>query len=128
VENGLLEHPAAEMFIREYTQKILAKDPQIDALLLGCTHYPLLKDVFLRVLPKNVKALSQGTVIAQKTMEYLAKHKEIDRRISKNSKIRFLTTDSAEFFEKGAAFFWDFPIEAERVNLLYSSNDYSHTD
>jgi glutamate racemase len=119
VENGLLEHPAAEMFIREYTQKILAKDPKIDALLLGCTHYPLLKDVFLKILPQNVKVLCQGTVVAQKTQEYLAKHKEIDRRISKNSKIRFLTTDSAEFFEQGASFFWDFPIEAETIQINF---------
>ena len=116
-ENGLQEHPAAEMFIREYTQKILAKDPSIDTLLLGCTHYPLFKKLFMNVLPKSIKIVSQGGIIAQKTLEYLAKHPEIDARISKNGKIRFLTTDSADFFEKGIKPFWHTPIKAEKVRV-----------
>jgi glutamate racemase len=121
VENGLISHPAAEMLIVEYTQKIFSKDPHIDTLVLGCTHYPLLQELFVKVLPKNVKIFSQGSIIAQKTLAYLANHPEIDNLISKNGKIRFLTTDSVEFFEKGAAKFWHSPVKAERVklNLLY---------
>jgi glutamate racemase len=81
-----------------------------------------------------VKIASQGSIVAKKTVEYLANHPEIDHRISKNpdkvGKIRFLTTDSAEFFEKGATPFWEEPVKAESVclNLLYSNHDYSHTD
>jgi len=123
VENALLEHSATEMFVKEYTQKILAKEPRIDTLVLGCTHYPLLQGLFLKVLPKNIKIVSQGSIIAQKTLEYLANHPEIDARISKkdgkNGEIRFLTTDSAEFFEKGAKAFWNTQIKAESI-LLYS--------
>jgi glutamate racemase len=122
VENGLQNHPATEMFIREYTQKILARDPRIDTLILACTHYPLLQDIFVKNLPKNVKIVSQASIIAQKTLEYLKKHPEIDNRISKNpdknGKIRFLTTDSAEFFEKGASLFWGEVINAESVKLV----------
>jgi len=121
VENDLLNHPATEMFIREYTQKILAKEPRIDTLILACTHYPLLQGIFAKILPRNVKVVSQANIIAQKTVEYLAKHPEIDSRITKNTekngKIRFLTTDSAEFFEKGASSFWGEPIKAENVAL-----------
>ncbi|MDR0518296.1 MAG: glutamate racemase [Fibromonadaceae bacterium] len=119
VENGLISHPATEIFIREYTQKILEKDLRIDTLILGCTHYPLLQELFIKVLPKNVRIFSQGSIIAQKTLAYLANHPEIDNRISKNSKIRFLTTDSAEFFEKGMATFWHSKVKAESINLLY---------
>jgi glutamate racemase len=119
-ENALFEHSATEIFVREYTQKILAKEPRIDTLVLGCTHYPLLQGLFLKVLPKNIKIVSQSGIIAQKTLEYLAKHTEIDAQISKkNGKIRFLTTDSAEFFEKGAKAFWNTQIKAESI-LLYS--------
>jgi glutamate racemase len=121
-ENGLLNHPASEMFIREYTQKILAKDSQIDTLVLGCTHYPLFQELFLKILPKNVKIISQSSIIIQKTHEYLVNHPEIDKRISKNtelnSTIRFLTTDSAEFFEKGANLFWNSSIKAENISLI----------
>jgi len=131
VENGLLNHPATEMFIREYTQKILAKEPRIDTLVLACTHYPLLQDIFAKILPKNVKIVSQTSIIVKKTLEYLAKHPEIDKRLGKNpgknSNIRFLTTDSAEFFEKGASSFWKENIKAENV-FLHSMYDYSHTD
>jgi len=73
----------------------------------------------LKILPKNIKIISQGSIIAQKTLEYLANHSEIDARISKNGKIRFLTTDSPEFFEKGAKVFWNTQIKAESI-LLYS--------
>ena len=117
VENGLVSHPATEMFIREYTQKILAREPRIDTLVLCCTHYPLLQGIFAKVLPKEIKATSQGGIIAKKTLEYLAKHPEIDSRINKNGKIRFLTTDSAEFFEKGLAPFWKNRVKAESVHL-----------
>jgi len=119
VENALLEHPATEIFVREYTQKILEKAPDIDTLVLGCTHYPLLNELFSKVLPKNIKIVSQGGIIAQKTLEYLAKHREIDAKISKNSEIRFLTTDTPEFFEKGAKAFWNTKIKAKSI-LLYS--------
>jgi glutamate racemase len=121
VENGLQNHPATEMFIREYTQKILARDPHIDTLILACTHYPLLQGIFAKILPKNVKVVPQSGIVAQKTLEYLTKHPEIDNRITKNpaksGKIRFLTTDSAKFFEKGASLFWGEPINAENVAL-----------
>jgi len=122
VENGLINHPATEMFIREYAQKILEKEPRIDSLALGCTHYPLLQDIFIKILPKSVKIISQSSIIVQKTIEYLANHPEIDSRISKssnkNGNIRFLTTDSAEFFKKGAEAFWHTrQIQAESVNL-----------
>ncbi|MCL2284713.1 MAG: glutamate racemase [Fibromonadales bacterium] len=131
VEKGLINHPSTEMFVKEYTQKILAKDPRIDTLILACTHYPLLQGIFAKILPENVKIASQAGVIAQKALEYLSKHTEIDSRISKNpsksGKIRFLTTDSSDFFEKGASFFWEKPIAAEKV-FLYSSNDYSHSN
>jgi len=122
VEKGLTKHPATEMFIREYTQKILALEPRIDTLVLACTHYPLLQDIFEKNLPKNVKIASQASIIAPKTLEYLAKHPEIDSRISKNlqknGKIRFLTTDSVEFFEKGATSFWGEGIRAEKVSIF----------
>ena len=121
VENGLQNHPATEMFIREYTQKILARDPRIDTLILACTHYPLLQGIFAKILPKNVKIVPQSGIVAQKTLEYLAKHPEIDSRLNKNpaknGKIRFLTTDSAKFFEKGASLFWGEAIKAENVAL-----------
>jgi len=118
VENNLIKHPATEMFVREYTQEILKREPRIDTLVLGCTHYPLLQDVFTKVLPKNVKIASQSGIIVQKTIEYLAKHPEIDSRIAKDGSIRFLTTDSAEFFKKGAQTFWHTQVQVESVNLL----------
>lgn len=119
VENGLANHIATEIFIKEYTQKILKIEPRIDTLLLGCTHYPLLEHIFLKVLPKNIRVLSQGEVVAKKTVSYLTKHKEIAQRISKTGKIRFLTTDSNVFFEKGAALFWQNKVKAEKVQISH---------
>ena len=115
VEKGLINHPATEIFVKEYTQNILSKDCQIDSLVLACTHYPLLQTLFEKILPKNIKIVSQSSIVAQKTVKYLQKHPEISP--SKGGKIRFLTTDSPDFFEKGASFFWKSQVRAEKILL-----------
>ncbi|GHV15130.1 glutamate racemase [Fibrobacterales bacterium] len=115
VENGLQNHPATEIFVQEYTSEILGIDPQIDTLLLACTHYPLLEKVFEKVLPPTVRAIAQGKVIAEKTANYLSRHPEIDKCISKNGTVKFLTTDSAEFFNKGAKNFWNGELQSKSV-------------
>jgi glutamate racemase len=121
VEAGLFEHSATKLFAEEYTQKILRKDEKIDTILLGCTHYPLLQALFSKILPNNIKTVSQGAIIAQKTQQYLKNHKEIDANISKNGKIRFLTTDSENFFEKGAKSFWNTRIKAESIQISHTT-------
>jgi glutamate racemase len=117
VENGEFESEGARYFVRRDIVKLLTGDPRIDTLLLACTHYPLLEKLIRPELPLGVTLVSQGAVVAAKTADYLKRHPEIDLRLAKSGKTRFLTTDTPEFFEKGASLFGESQISAESLTF-----------
>lgn len=105
VENGEVESEGTRFFVKRDIDRLLLRDPQIDAILLACTHYPLLLPVIRKVLPPGIRIVSQGSLVARKTKNYLVRHPEMEKRLSRGGKISFLTTDTPEFFKKGATFF-----------------------
>lgn len=105
VENGEVESEGTHFFVKRDIDRLLLRDPQIDAILLACTHYPLLLPVIRKVLPSGIRIVSQGSLVARKTKNYLVRHPEMEKRLSRGGKISFLTTDTPEFFKKGATFF-----------------------
>jgi glutamate racemase len=117
VENNEITGEGAEYFVRKNIQNIFQKDSQIDTLILGCTHYPLLIEQIARYVPKNVQILEQGKIVAEKLSDYLQRHPKMDSRLSKSSKIRFQTTESAENFNEKAALFLGQKVESETIHL-----------
>ena len=118
VENGELNSEGARYFIKRDVDSLLEKDPDIDTILLGCTHYPLIADQIREFLPKNVQLLSQGPIVAQKTLDYLKRHPEIDSVLKKSGKTDFLTTDTVQFFKKGAFLFGESAISVKSLTFL----------
>lgn len=117
VENNEIGTEGADYFIRKNIQNILQKDKDLDTLILGCTHYPLLIDGIQKYVPDNIKILQQGEITAEKLQEYLYRHPEIDSRLSKNKNLRFQTTESAENFNGKAELFLGHSVEAEHVHF-----------
>jgi len=117
VENNEIGTEGAEYFIRKNIQNILQKDKDLDTLILGCTHYPLLIDTIQKYVPENIKILQQGEITAEKLREYLTRHPEIENRLSKNGSLRFQTTESAENFEGKAALFMGHKVVAGHVHF-----------
>jgi len=117
VENNEIYSEGAEFFIRQNIQNILKKDKNLDTLILGCTHYPLLLKVIKKYTPENITILEQGQIVAEKLVDYLKKHTEIEKRISKNGEIVFQTTESTEIFENKAALFMGQNLKAESIHL-----------
>lgn len=105
VENGEIDSEGTHFFVKRNIDRLLSRDPQIDAILLACTHYPLLLPVIGRVVPSQIRVVSQGEIVARKMVDYLKRHPEMEKRLSRGGKVSFLTTDTPEFFAKGAAFF-----------------------
>lgn len=106
IENN--EHTAggADYFVQQHVGNILARDPQIDVLLLACTHYPLLKEKIEACLPREVKLLSQGEIVADSLADYLQRHPEIESRLTRTGQRQFFTTDDpADFDARGSIFF-----------------------
>ena len=117
VENGEHNSPGADFFIKKHIDAILEKDPQIDTLVLGCTHYPLLEEKIRQYLPKHISLLSQGEYVAESLADYLRRHPEIERLCSKNHTVRFYTTESADKFANMASIFLKDPVHATRIVL-----------
>lgn len=117
VENDEYTSEGAEYFIKKDIEKLLAKSPDIDTILLGCTHYPLLLEKIKKFTPDAIKIISQGEIVAQSLKNYLARHSEIKERCSRNGSVRLFTTDSAEEFDKHSANFFDVPSHAIHVDI-----------
>lgn len=107
----------AEFFIKENVDSLMAKDPEIDTILLGCTHYPLIIDKIKKFLPSGVKVLSQGEIIAKSLVDYLNRHEDIDSQCTKNSIREFYTTgDKIDFDTNGTLFFGE-TINSKKISL-----------
>lgn len=117
VENNEIYTEGADYFIKRNIENILKKDQQLDTLILGCTHYPLLLKVIKKYIPENISILEQGHIVSEKLIDYLKRHSEIDQRISRNRKIVFQTTESAEIFEKKSALFMGQKVRAEKIRF-----------
>lgn len=115
VENGEGDKPGADYFIKQHVDRLLQRDPQIDTVILGCTHYPILEHKIRRYLPDTVKLVSQGDIIAESLADYLRRHPEMDARISKNGTCRFFTTESEQSFSKFASVLLQEEVEAHRT-------------
>jgi len=118
VENNEYNKPGADYFIQQHINNILTKDTRIDTLILACTHYPLLKKKIRAFLPKSVRLVEQGKLVAESLEDYLHRHPEMESRCSKNASCRFYTTESEEKFATMASvFFKGKKIEVERINI-----------
>jgi glutamate racemase len=117
VENNEMASEGAAYFVRKNIENILLKDHEIDTLILGCTHYPLLIDQIKHFVPSHIRILSQGEIVAEKLLEYLQRHPDMDCRLTKDKKLEFLTTESAENFNEKAALFLGRPVDSNTVHF-----------
>ena len=117
VENYEFDSPGADYFVQKRIGNLLRKDPQIDTIILGCTHYPLLLNKILKYTPRNVRIVPQGEYVAYSLKGYLARHLEIESVCTQGGTCRFLTTESPDRFMESASIFLRRHVEAERVTL-----------
>lgn len=117
VENNEYTGPGADYFIQKNIDQLLEQSPQIDTILLACTHYPLLMDKIKKAVPANVAVLSQGEMVANSLKEYLEKHTGIAKKCSKNSEMAFFTTDSTEDFDNHAGGFYGKSVKSTHLSL-----------
>ena len=123
VENNEHDKPGADYFVRQHIDNILAKDAQIDTLVLACTHYPLLQKKIASFLPESIRLIAQGDLIAESLEDYLYRHPEIETRCSKGATCSFYTTESEEKFATMASLFLKGSIDVKRINI---EKPYSH--
>jgi glutamate racemase len=118
IENNEHDKPGADYFVKAYTDQLMTQSPQIDTVLLACTHYPLLKEKIAACLPAGSQLISQGEIVADSLADYLQRHPGMEEKISKSgADPRFYTTDSTEDFDNHAAIFYGKLLRSTHVIL-----------
>ncbi len=117
IENGEHHGPGADYFVKEYTDGLLSQCREIDTILLGCTHYPLMRDKIGQFIPAHCRLISQGEIVAASLADYLDRHPEMEERCSENGQRHFYTTDSTADFDHHASTFYGQSLRSEFVSL-----------
>jgi glutamate racemase len=91
------ENLMAKPFLLKYLKPFMNK--KLNALILGCTHYPILKKEIKKIMSKNsknIKIISQDEIIPKKLKEYLKQHEGINEKLSRNKSVKILVTDKTQ--------------------------------
>ena len=117
VENNEAEGAGADYFVKKRIDHILWLDPDIDTLILGCTHYPILMPKIEQYVPDGIQIVSQGEYVADSLKDYLSRHTDMDARCTKDGTVRYYTTENAEKFKEAARIFGAEDMNVEHIDL-----------
>ncbi|MDE5900967.1 MAG: glutamate racemase [Muribaculaceae bacterium] len=117
VENREADGPGADYFVRKYVDIMLGADRQIDTVLLGCTHYPLLLPKIRAAVPDHIRIVRQGEIVGESLADYLCRHPEMDARCSRGGSCRYFTTENSDKFAEMASAFLSRPVTASTITL-----------
>jgi glutamate racemase len=107
----------ADFFVKKYLDQLLSQAPDIDTILLACTHYPLLIDKMKNHLPEHITVVPQGGIVAASLQDYLQRHPEMENRLTRNGDMHFYTTDSTEDFDAHASIFFGQRVQSSYLHL-----------
>lgn len=117
VENNEYSSDGADYFVKKHLDNLFQKDSRMDAVILGCTHYPLLMNKIMKYTPAHINMIPQGEIIARSLKDYLRRHPEMEQRCSKNGSRVYYTTESAEHFDQQASVFSGEPVKSRHLTL-----------
>lgn len=117
VENNEFNNEGADFFVKKDIRQLLKKSRKIDTVILGCTHYPLLMKKIKKYLPKGIRVVSQGEIVAAGLADYLKRHPEMEEKCSKGRTVHFLTTDSAYNFDASALKFFGKQVRSKHISV-----------
>ena len=118
VEANEADSPGADYFVKKRIDQLMRRDPLIDTIILGCTHYPLLMNSIVKNVPDGVRIMPQGTYVADSLKSYLERHPEMEAMVTQGGTCRYLTTESEERFGESAQIFLNEKVKAEHVELV----------
>lgn len=116
IENNELNNAGAHFFYRKYCQQLLDKDPNIDAVLLACTHYPIIQKQLQSYLP-NISIIGQGSIVAKSLDDYLQRHTNLQAQLIRRPIIEYFTTGKESDFEEKAALIVQQRVKCEKVSF-----------
>ena len=117
VEYNEADSPGADYFVKKRLDELMRKDPAIDAIILGCTHYPLLMPKILKYVEPGVRVIPQGEYVADSLDRYLARHAELRRKLTLGGTCQYFTTENPDKFKESAQTFLKEQVSVRHVDL-----------
>jgi glutamate racemase len=117
IENELLGLEGTDYFVKYHLNRLFSQDSDIDTLILACTHYPLLLDSIEKVVPKHVKVMAQGEIVALSLAKYLERHTEFALNLSKQSTVQFYTSEVYKNFNALATVFYGSTVVSKHADI-----------
>jgi glutamate racemase len=117
VEYNEADSPGADYFVKKRIDQLLRMDSEIDTIILGCTHYPLLLPKIHKYIPRGIRIVSQGEYVAEALQKYFQRHPDIRERCTQGGEVHYLTTENPEKFKEQAQLFLHEQVEVENVSL-----------
>lgn len=117
VEYDEADSPAADYFVEKQISQLMRKDPDIDTIILGCTHYPLLMSKILKYVPRGVRIVPQGEYVAESLRQYFINHPDMEQRCSKGGTVSYLTTENPDKFRESAQLFFHETVDVKKIVL-----------
>lgn len=117
IENNEADSPGADYFVKKRLDQLMRLDPDIDTIILGCTHYPLLMPKILKYVQPGVRIVPQSEYVAGSLQSYLQRHPSIEDKITKNGRCQYFTTENSDKFKDSARIFLHEDINVRHIDL-----------
>ena len=117
IEYNEADSPGADYFVKKRIDQLMSKDPLIDTIILGCTHYPILMPKILKYTKPGVTIVPQGDYVASSLKDYLDRHADMEASLTRGASCRYYTTENPDRFKETASIFLRDDIHVEHVDL-----------
>lgn len=117
VEYNEADSPGADYFVKKRIDELMQKDPLIDTIILGCTHYPILLPKIRKYVAEGTTIVSQGKYVAESLKTYFARHPEMEKMCTKGGSVKYYTTENADRFTEGASIFLSDKVSVKHIDL-----------
>ncbi|EKE16415.1 MAG: Glutamate racemase [uncultured bacterium] len=113
VEAGEHNSKIVDILLKKYLKPLINK--KIDTLILGCTHYGIFESKIRKIVGKDINVISEEKIVAKKLKDYLLRHPEIERELTKGGLYDFYSTDLTDKFNILGSRFFGKKIEAKKA-------------
>ena len=117
VEYNEADSPGADYFVQKRINRLMQQDPDIDTIILGCTHFPLLMPKILKYVSPGVRIVPQGEYVAESLKAYLQHHTNLEARLTKHGRVAYYTTENPEKFKESATIFLHEDVAVDHIDL-----------
>jgi glutamate racemase len=114
IEEGEIDSDALKLVVRDYLAEF--KNDDLDVLILGCTHYPIIRTAIEKEMNNNIQLIDPGVSVAQELKDYLAQNNLLNSQKELGARSYFVT-DYTERFVKTAEMFLGHKIEGSLKNV-----------